>query len=83
MGADFDYLLKLIGPEVIPTVIVLGIISVFFVKTTESTNTLGTKNPSESYKEIIIRAAKIYLFVMGLTFLGHGFEPLIKNMYLV
>ena len=43
MGEDFGYLMKLIGPEVIPTVIVLGIISVFFVKTTESTNTLGQK----------------------------------------
>ena len=82
MGADFSYLIKLIGPEVIPTVIVLGIISVFFVKTTESSNTLGAKNPSESYKEIIIRAAKIYLFVMGLTFLGHGFEPLITEYIL-
>jgi predicted cation transporter len=82
MGADFDYLIKLIGPEVIPTVIVLGIISVFFVKTTESTHTLVAKNPTESYKEIIIRAAKIYLFVMGLTFLGHGFEPLITEYIL-
>ena len=82
MGEDFDYLMKLIGPEVIPTVIVLGIISVFFVKTTESTNTLGSKNPAESYKEIIIRAAKIYLFVMALTFLGHGFEPLITAISL-
>jgi predicted cation transporter len=82
MGEDFNYLIGLIGPEVIPTVIVLGIISVFFVKTTESTDTLGAKNPSESYKEIIIRAAKIYLFVMGLTFLGHGFEPLITEYIL-
>ncbi|MFZ0444840.1 MAG: DUF1646 family protein [Bacillus sp. (in: firmicutes)] len=82
MGADFNYLITLIGPEVISTVIVLGIISVFFVKTTENTNTLGAKNPTESYKEIIIRAAKIYLFVMGLTFLGHGFEPLITEYIL-
>ena len=82
MGEDFNYLINLIGPEVIPTVIVLGIISVFVVKTTESTNTLGAKNPTESYKEIIVRAAKIYLFVMGLTFLGHGFEPLITEYIL-
>ena len=82
MGEDFNYLINLIGPEVIPTVIVLGIISVFFVKTTENTNTLGAKNPTESYKEIIVRAAKIYLFVMGLTFLGHGFEPLITEYIL-
>jgi predicted cation transporter len=32
--------------------------------------------------EILIRAAKIYLFVMALTFLGHGFEPLIKEYIL-
>jgi predicted cation transporter len=54
----------------------------FFVKTTESSNTLGSKQPAETYKEIIIRAAKIYLFVMGLTFLGHGFEPLITEYVL-
>ena len=79
MGADFGYLMGLIGPEVIPAVIVLGLISMFFVQSKESSDTLGSKQPAESYKEIIIRAAKIYLFVMALTFLGHGFEPLITE----
>jgi predicted cation transporter len=69
----------LIGPEVIPAVILLGLISMFFVQSKESSDTLGSKQPAESYKEIIIRAAKIYLFVMALTFLGHGFEPLITE----
>jgi len=82
MGEDFGYLMDLIGPEVIPAVIILGIISMFFVKTKESSDTLGAEQPSETYKEIIIRAAKIYLFVMGLTFLGHGFEPLIEKYIL-
>ena len=82
MGEDFGYLMRLIGTEVIPAVIILGIISIFFVKTTANSNILGAKNPTESYKEIIIRAAKIYLFVMGLTFLGHGFEPLIEKYIL-
>jgi len=82
MGENFTYLLELVGSEVIPTVIILGIISIFFVKTKESTDTLGAENPTESYKEIVIRAAKIYLFVMGLTFLGHGFEPLITEYIL-
>jgi len=79
MDADFGYLMGLIGPEVIPAVILLGLISMFFVQSKESSNTLGSKQPAESYKEIIIRAAKIYLFVMALTFLGHGFEPLITE----
>ncbi|WP_338450174.1 DUF1646 family protein [Niallia oryzisoli] len=82
LGEDFGYLMELVGPEVIPAVIVLGVISMFFVKTKESSNTLGSEQPAETYKEIIIRAAKIYLFVMGLTFLGHGFEPLIEKYIL-
>ncbi|WP_071393323.1 DUF1646 family protein [Bacillus tuaregi] len=82
LSEDFSYLFSLIGAEVIPAVIVLGVISMFFVKTKESSDTLGTDQPAESYKEIIIRAAKIYLFVMGLTFLGHGFEPLIEKYIL-
>lgn len=35
-------------------------------------------NQVESYGEIIIRSLKIYLFVMALTFLGAGFQPLIE-----
>lgn len=82
LGEDFGYLMELVGTEVIPAVIVLGVISMFFVKTKESSNTLGSEQPAETYKEIIIRAAKIYLFVMGLTFLGHGFEPMIEKYIL-
>jgi len=37
-----------------------------------------TRSETESYREIIIRSLKIYLFVMALTFLGAGFEPFIE-----
>ena len=82
MGADFDYLIKLIGPEVISTVIVARNYLCILCEDNRKQKYFRTKNPSESYKEIIIRAAKIYLFVMGLTFLGHGFEPLITEYIL-
>lgn len=32
----------------------------------------------DTWKSIIIRALKVYLFVMALVFLGEGFEPLIE-----
>lgn len=32
----------------------------------------------DTWKGIIIRAVKVYLFVMALTFLGEGFKPLIE-----
>ena len=36
----------------------------------------------DNWKSIIIRAAKIYLFVMALTLLGEGFKPLIDTYVL-
>ncbi|GHI00531.1 DUF1646 family protein [Neobacillus kokaensis] len=82
MNEDFFYLIDLIGVEVIPAVIIFGILSMFLVKPQESTDGLKSEEKTESYKEILIRSAKIYLFVMGLTFLGHGFEPLINEYVL-
>lgn len=81
MGADFLYLLELVGPYVIPGVIILGIFAALVVKRREGLG-LQSSSEEESYKEIIIRSVKIYLFVFGLTMLGAGFEPLI-NAYLL
>ncbi len=82
VNEDFFYLLKLIGPEVIPAVVIFGILTMLLVKPQESTDGLTAEQKVESYKEILLRSAKIYLFVMGLTFLGHGFEPLINEYIL-
>jgi predicted cation transporter len=82
LNEDFFYLLRLIGPEVIPAVVIFGILTMLLVKPRESTDGLTSEQKVESYKDILIRSAKIYLFVMGLTFLGHGFEPLINEYIL-
>jgi predicted cation transporter len=82
LEADFFYLVELIGPEVIPAVVIFGILTWLLVRPKESFNSLESQQKTESYKEIVIRSGKIYLFVMGLTFLGHGFEPLI-NEYII
>lgn len=82
LDADFLYLFRLVGMEVIPAVIVFGILAALFVKpqTTRQGNT--STQETESYPEIIIRAVKIFLFVMGLTLLGAGFEPFIERYLL-
>ncbi|NLB17728.1 MAG: DUF1646 family protein, partial [Syntrophomonadaceae bacterium] len=36
----------------------------------------------ESWRTVIVRTLKIYLFVMALTFLGRGFEPFIEKYIL-
>jgi predicted cation transporter len=82
LGEDFFYLFWLIGPEVIVAVLIFGILSIFFVHPKQDRESLSNDQMNESYKEILIRTIKIYLFVMGLTLLGAGFEPLI-NGYLL
>ncbi|MFS0779128.1 DUF1646 family protein [Neobacillus sp. 3P2-tot-E-2] len=82
VNEDFFYLLNLIGPEVISAVVIFGILTMILVNPRESTDGLTADQKVESYKDILIRSAKIYLFVMGLTFLGHGFEPLINEYIL-
>ena len=82
LGEDFFYLFRLIGPEVISAVIIFGIVAAILVKKDDSSDSLANTQESESYREIIVRTVKIYLFVMGLTLLGAGFEPFI-NAYLL
>ncbi len=82
LGEDFFYLLRLIGPEVIPAVLIFGILAAFLVHPKQTQDGLSNNQSSETYREIMIRTIKIYLFVMGLTLLGAGFETLI-NRYLL
>ncbi|MBP2020123.1 putative cation transporter [Symbiobacterium terraclitae] len=87
MGGDFWYLVRTIGIYVIPTVIGLGIFAGFFLKgrpgaAAAEAGPAAEATAGESYKDVVVRALKIYLFVMALTFLGEGFKPLIDTYVL-
>jgi len=82
LDEHFFYLFELIGVDVITAVIIFGILSAIIIKPKQNDEGLSASLEQESYKEIIIRAAKIYLFVMGLTLLGAGFEPFIEKYLL-
>jgi len=82
MNESFFYLVDLLGIYIIPGVLAFGIIGVFFA------SRKGTKVPSseiamtdkvhESINDVLIRAAKVYVFVMALVLLGTGFTPIIE-----
>jgi predicted cation transporter len=82
LNEDFFYLFRLIGPDVIPAVIIFGILAAVLISPLKSSNGLSSKLEKESYLEIVIRSIKIYLFVMALTLLGAGFEPFIEKYLL-
>jgi predicted cation transporter len=80
--ADFFFLLKLLGKRIIPLVILLGIIPLFFTRKHEVKGPTLTEDKPEEIKDMFIRAGKVYLFVLALVFLGAGFTPVVDK-YLV
>lgn len=78
---NFWYLARLLGIEVFSGILALSIISLFF-HGKYAQNSLSASPREEAYLQIILRAGRVYLFVMALVFLGQGFKPVI-DMYVV
>ncbi len=80
--ADFFFLLRLLGPWVLPLVLGLGVWAAL-LKGSDKEGAKGlSEDKSETLTDIVIRAAKVYGFVVALVLLGHGFGPLVDR-YLV
>lgn len=82
LDEKFFYLLKLIGAYVVSAIIGLGILAAIIVKAPNKQKMPLNKMKLETYREIVIRGLKIYLFIMALTFLGAGFQPFIEKYLL-
>lgn len=76
----FWYLARLLGWEILGGILALSIISLFF-HGQHAGKSLESTSRKESYIQILLRAGKVYLFVMALIFLGQGFKPVI-DMYI-
>ncbi|GAA0330127.1 DUF1646 family protein [Bacillus carboniphilus] len=83
LKGDFFLLIQLIGPEVLASIIIFAIVAAIMVPKPQSKQSILKKETNtETYDEIINRTLKIYFFVMGLTLLGAGFEPLIQEYFI-
>lgn len=82
--AGFYYLFILLAEYVIPAVLVLGVVGVFFVRqiSEDTEESLAAEEDEEKLSEVFVRAGKVYIFVMALIFLGAGFKPLIDTYLL-
>jgi len=79
--ADFFFLFRLLGKWVIPGVLALGVCAVLCRKSAGNGGTL-TEDKPETYRTVIIRTVKVYLFVLALVLLGTGFTPVVEQ-YLI
>ncbi len=79
-NADFFFLLKNLGIWIVPGVIVSAIMCALSVKEELVKESESLSEDSiETNKTIILRAFKIYAFVMALIFLGSGLTPITET----
>jgi predicted cation transporter len=77
LNTDFWYLMRLLGPLVVAGILVVGVISLFLPA--KYGHSLNTDADPETWSEIVIRAAKVYVFVAGLVGLSWGLRPLVDE----
>lgn len=77
---NFWYLAQLLGVEVFAGILILSLFSLFFYgRRAQQTLKVAREEREEPYFQILLRAGKVYLFVMALVFLGQGFKPVIDR----
>ena len=81
--AGFTFLLDTIGVYIIPGVLAFGLLSTIIVgKKTVAKETDILARGGDTLRDVGIRGAKVYLFVMALLLLGSGFKIIIDT-YLI
>lgn len=79
-GVDFWYMFRRLGGLILPGIAVFGLIAAFVASKGRKKALEGeTVITKESCKDIVIRALKIFLFIIALEFLGAGFKPVIDT----
>ncbi len=82
-NADFMFLFNMLGKYIIPGIFAFGIIGVFFLgKADPKEAGMKAADYNETVKDVVMRAVKVYVFIMALTFLGEGFKPLILEYFI-
>ncbi|MGA2934087.1 MAG: DUF1646 family protein [Methanomicrobiales archaeon] len=78
-NAGFDFLARLLGIYILPGILAFGLLAVCLVRCpdTQEGGPVFCRVERGTLGEVAIRAARVYLFIMALVFLGEGFKPLI------
>ena len=74
-GAEFDYLIRLLGPYVIPGVVAISLYAALRMKSARIVEA-GEAEYRESLRNVVLRAVKVFIFVAALELLGTSLLPL-------
>jgi len=75
--AGFWFLFQKLAVLIIPGVVVLGIVAMFFRGREVTSAESISESKLEQLSDVFLRAGKVYVFVVALVLLGTGFQPLI------
>jgi predicted cation transporter len=75
--AGFWFLFQKLWPLILPGVAALGILAMFLKGREVTPAESASEDRPETVLDVVIRAGKVYVFVMALVLLGTGFQPLI------
>ncbi|GEM_PF-27518 len=80
--ANFFFLFDQLAGYVIPGVLAMGVIGTLFVRKATAGECVTTTAATEGLRDVGIRAAKVYAFVMALLLLGGGMKIIIDKYFI-
>ena len=81
-NAGFFFLFDRLAVYIIPGILAMGFLSVFFTSKKAGKECLSVAEDSETIRDVVIRAVKVYVFVMALLLLGGGMKIVIDKFLL-
>ena len=79
--AGFFFLFEKLALYIIPGVLAMGLLGLFFAGKATKQECITTAEDTETLKDVGIRAAKVYIFVMALLLLGAGMKIIIDKYF--
>jgi len=79
-NANFFFLLKTLAVYVIPGVILCALAGAYYSKKKIISSNSLKEEKMETYKDVLIRSGKVYLFIMALELLAKGFSPVMDYL---
>ncbi|HPJ30011.1 MAG TPA: DUF1646 family protein [Methanothrix sp.] len=80
--AGFFFLFNQLAVYIIPGCIAMGLLGMVFTGKAEAIKQKVSSKSEETLKDVVIRAGKVYLFVMALLLLGSGMKIIIDKYIL-
>ena len=80
--AGFFFLFNQLAIYIIPGCLAMGLLAMFFAGKKSSEECLVATESSETLRDVVIRALKVYIFVMALLLLGGGMKIIIDKYLL-